>query len=100
MHQVYQSRMMSQQYSDYSGHVASTGSPSEQNGPQDVSSEQDDRETDLQNLPGGEQPMDTETHNVVDSTNDDMQTVETNGVNTGESVNEDDSNIENSKMEE
>ncbi|XP_076946776.1 uncharacterized protein LOC143618445 [Bidens hawaiensis] len=94
MHQVYQARMMSQHYD------ASTGSPSEQNDPQDVSSEQDDRETDLQNLPGGEQPMDTETHNVVDSTNYDMQTVETNGVNTGESVNEDDSNIENSKMEE
>lgn len=92
--------MMSQQYLDHSGHDASTGSPNEQNDPQDVSSEQDDRETDLQNLPGGEQPMDTETHSIVDNTNEDTQAVETNGVNTGKSVNEDDSNIENSKMEE
>ncbi|KAJ0637624.1 putative intron-binding protein aquarius [Helianthus annuus] len=124
MHQVYQARMMSQEFSDYSGHNASTGSPGEQNGQQGFSSEYDDTKTDLQvdatvetteNTPSGEQPMDAETPNVVDNTSENMQvdatvettentqvdvTVEATGVTTNESLNEDDSNIENSKMEQ
>ncbi|KAI3670565.1 hypothetical protein L1987_87903 [Smallanthus sonchifolius] len=64
MHQVYQARMMSHHFSDYSEQNASIGGPSKQNGPPYLSSEHDDIETDLKNLPSGEQPLYAETPNL------------------------------------
>ncbi|KAI3662642.1 hypothetical protein L6452_47055 [Arctium lappa] len=68
MHQVYQARMISHQFSDYSGQ---TGKTTEQNG-NDFPSKHDEMETDLQDLPSGDQ-MGTETPNVDDHISEDMQ---------------------------
>ncbi|KAD7116894.1 hypothetical protein R6Q59_006423 [Mikania micrantha] len=75
MHQVYQARMTSHQYSDVSGHNVSAAKPSEQD------------------LPNSEKSLDADTPNIINNINEDMQvddrTVETTGVNINDSLHED-----------
>lgn len=89
--------MMTHQYSDYA-----TTERTEQSGPTDLSSEHDEMGTDLQNQPSGDQSMGTETSNVDNNTNEDMQvdtSVEINGVDKNEPLNEDNSHAENSSVD-
>nr|XP_043623810.1 RNA helicase aquarius [Erigeron canadensis] len=101
MHEVYQARMMSHQFSDYSGQNESTGRTSEDNGVPVDSSEHDDMHIDSQNLPSDDQPVATETLNSDNKTNEDMQldaTVETTGADKEETLHL--NAEENSKMEQ
>lgn len=98
MHQVYQARMMSDQYStDYAEQITRTSEP---NGPLDE--HDDDMGTDVEKLSSGDQQMGTETPNLQ---NEDMQVdandgVEPTRVDKNESLSEDDSKTEGSKMED
>ncbi|XP_071735864.1 uncharacterized protein [Rutidosis leptorrhynchoides] len=82
-------------------HTSTQGA--EGSGPTDLSSEHDGTGTELQNQPSVDEPMDTETPNLNNNTNEDMQvdaSKETNEVDKNESINEDDSHAENSKIEQ